>query len=388
MDYYRVCAALLGRGTVFRLNRLVGRPMRPRSITLTVTRRCNSHCIMCNIWRLERTQEELTREEMVRFLSDPRFSHLVELDLTGGEPFLRKDLPDFIAEVSDLKERSLTSLRTVALATNGLLTDRVCDTVGRMLSAAKGRFDLVIVCSLDGIGEMHDMVRGTPGCFSRVIRTIEGLKDLASGPYPLWVGMKTTILPNNWDQIPELIRFARENGLFHILSPVLFSRERFRNVESRKDLELLPRYTQDLVDLYSEDKLRQSYYSHVVTRTLKENGRNAACSAASDHFFVEGDGRVFPCPLIDSTLGNIKNHTVADLFVSPARVEAARRAGRAEECRWCLEPGCVRFSQTTEGYGFFGFILGGEGMTRFQQAYAQEGLDKYFSWYRRSEQNR
>lgn len=67
MGNYRACAVLLGRGTVFRLKRLLGRPMWPRSITIKVTRRRNSHCIMCNIWRLKRTQEELTLKAMVRF---------------------------------------------------------------------------------------------------------------------------------------------------------------------------------------------------------------------------------------------------------------------------------------------------------------------------------
>lgn len=377
MDYCLACAALLARGTVFRLKRCVGRPMRPQSITITVTRKCNSHCIMCNIWRLGRAHDELTRDEIVRFLCSPHFSGLVELDLTGGEPFLREDLSELIADVADLKDHTLRNLQTVALATNGLLPDLVCGTVKRMLSYLNGRCDLVMVCSLDGIGPTHDLVRGTPGSYTRVMQTIEGLKGLTAGPYPLRLGVKTTILPHNWDQIPHLIDFARDQGVFHILSPVLFTRDRFRNAESRSELDVLHDRAKDLIDLYSRDDQKDKYFSHVVTRTLELNGRTAACSAAGDHFFVEGDGRIFPCPMRNVALGNIRTHSLAELSHSRERANAARKAGRDLDCRWCLEPGCIRFSQTTTAYGFLRFILGNKGRRRFRVASVDEGMSKY-----------
>jgi radical SAM protein with 4Fe4S-binding SPASM domain len=333
---------------------------------------------MCNIWRLNRKKEELALDEIIRFLSDPLFSDLVELDLTGGEPLLRRDLPELIREVAELRKSHFKKLKTLALATNGLLPNYILRSVKKILSAINGKFDLAIVCSLDGIGAKHDLVRGTPHAYQRVRETIDNLKDLCAGALPFWLGIKTTILPVNWDQIPDLICFARDNGLFHILSPVLFTPERFRNIAAQNRLSLFPDYRQKLIDLYRSDDFKDLYYSHVVVETLERGHRTVPCSAALDHFFVEGDGRVYPCPMINFPLGSIQTHTLESILVSNPRRDMAAKAGQHETCRQCLEPGCIRFSQTCEGLTFLKFVLKGNRKRRLEHAFRDEGLSKYF----------
>jgi MoaA/NifB/PqqE/SkfB family radical SAM enzyme len=374
----RVCGTLALRGLLWRLRTLLGRPSPVRSLTITVTRRCNSRCIMCNIWRLRRDKDELELGEIITFLSSPSLSKLIELDLTGGEPFLRPDLPQLIDRVCALKRENLKSLKTIALATNGLLPQRTSEIVKTMLQSIDGRFDVAMVCSLDGIGECHDMVRGVPGAYRRARETIERLGELAAGSLPFRLGIKTTILPVNWEQIPSLMLFAREHGLFHVLSPVLFTAERFRNLEHQPELELLTGYGSDLMDLYTSPELGDCYYSSVVVDTLKHGGRRVPCSAGTDHFFVEGDGRIFPCPLVAVTLGHIRDTGPEDLHSSWETRNLSGKAGSFDECKWCLEPGCVRFSQTSEGFAFLRFLLGREGAQRFRKAFYGEGLFKYF----------
>ncbi len=376
--YLRACTILAIRAISHRLHRHLGRPQRPKAITVTITRRCNSRCLMCNIWRLGLKQEELTLEDLTRFLSSPGFSSLVELDLTGGEPFLRKDLPELTLRIVQLAKKNLKSLKTLALATNGLLPRLVQRVVGEMLSAINGKFDLALVCSMDGIGEIHDRIRGVPGAYRRVRETLDRLGEYTSGRFPFRLGIKSTILPQNWEELDGLIQFARDQGLFHILSPVLFTRERFRNLEAQAQLSLLPGYRQGLIDLYSRKDLRDLYYSWVMVDTLKKGRRRNLCTAALDHFFVEGDGRIFPCPLLDIPLGNIQTHSLEDVLDSSLRKEIAKQAGYREECHICLEPGCIRFSQAGEGLNFLRFILEKKGRERFRQAYWIEGLSKYF----------
>lgn len=374
----RSCSTLVSRGLAYRLQRVLGRPALPRSLTVTITRRCNSRCIMCNIWRLHRTHDELSLDDIIRFLSSPIFRDLVELDLTGGEPSLRPDLPLLVDSVCALKDRYLWNLKTLALATNGLLPQRVQDIVRNILHTINGRFDLAMVCSLDGMGETHDAVRGVPGAYGKARETIARLKELTTLGLPFWLGIKTTILPCNWEQIPNLTRFADEQGLFHVLSPVLFTAQRFRNLEQQPQLDLLANYSPRLVELYSSDQMADCYYSQVVVDTLKRGGRVAPCSAGLDHFFVEGDGSIFPCPLVNLTLGDIRTTRAEELLSSDERRRSARMAGGFPECRWCLEPGCVRFSQASEGFGFLRFIWGRRGAKRFHGEYYDEGLFKYF----------
>lgn len=373
----RVYCNLAFRGVGYRVRHIFGLPARMRALTITVTRRCNSRCTMCNIWRLRHNRDELTLEEIARFLSSPSLSDLVELDLTGGEPFLRPDLPVLIEKISALKQENLRGLKTIALATNGLLPRQTSEKVRRILLAIDGRFDLAMVCSLDGIGEHHDQVRGVSGAYAKVRETIDRLGELASRNPHFQLGIKTTILPGNWEDLPDLIRFAKERGLFHVVSPVLFTAERFRNLELQPQLELLTKYRLDLINLYSSEELADYYYSHVVVDTLEHGGRRIACSGGIDHYFIEGDGKIFPCPLVAVPLGDIRVTLPEDLLSSPRARKASRLAGRLDQCTWCLEPGCIRFSQSTEGFAFLKF-LGLRGTKRFQEAYYGEGLFKYF----------
>lgn len=376
--YLRMVAILAFRTLAHRFRKILGLATPPRSLTVTITRRCNSRCIMCNIWRLRRRHEELPLGVITRFLDTPHFSKLVELDLTGGEPFLRQDLPELIRFVSHLKDRTLTSLKTVALASNGLLPEVVARVVEEMLEAIEGKFELAMVCSLDGLGEPHDRVRGIAGAYQKVRETLERLQKIKEKNPNYWLGIKTTILPINWDQVPRLMQFAQEQGLFHILSPVLFTQERFRNLASRETLDVLETHRSALIDLYSQENLRNYYFSYVMADTLKRGKRRVPCTAASDHFFIEGDGTIFPCPLLNLPLGRIQTHSISNILESPQRKEIARKVGHLPSCSICLEPGCIRFSQMSDGIGFLKFIHQEKTALRLRTACSYEGLTKYF----------
>jgi MoaA/NifB/PqqE/SkfB family radical SAM enzyme len=333
---------------------------------------------MCNIWRLGRRHEELAVGEITRFLDHPLFSKLVELDLTGGEPFLRPELPELIRSISHLQDHTLTNLKTVALASNGLLPQQVARVVEEILSAIAGKFDLAMVCSLDGLGETHDRVRGIPGAYQKVRETIARLQQIKVRSPNFWLGIKTTILPLNWHQIPDLRQFARGQGLFHILSPVLFTPERFRNLASRESLDVIKSHRSALIELYSQENLCNFYYSYVLVDTLRSGKRRVPCTAASDHFFIEGDGTIFPCPVLNFPIARLQTQAINDVLESPLRKKIARQVGHFPSCALCLEPGCIRFSQVSDAMGFLKFIHLKKTALRLQTAYVCEGLAKYF----------
>jgi hypothetical protein len=104
---------------------------------------------MCNIWKAPYDRPELSAHDWINLLSSSLFSDLRELDLTGGEPFLRKDLVDLCLGVSELKQNHFKFLRSIIIPTNGFLTDPLLASVERMLPALKSKtIDLIISCSL------------------------------------------------------------------------------------------------------------------------------------------------------------------------------------------------------------------------------------------------
>ena len=113
---------LIKNGFRFRYLRLSGKCRSPEPVSLEVTHRCIAKCIMCNIWRIPRDTPSLSAKAWLSLLSSDLFTDLVELDITGGEPFLRTDLAELLIAVCELKKRHLASLKSIAVTTNGFLT--------------------------------------------------------------------------------------------------------------------------------------------------------------------------------------------------------------------------------------------------------------------------
>ena len=129
-SYSSTVVRLLSNALRFRRARLDTAPLKPEVISLALTIRCNSHCVMCNMWRQasqtpDIESQELTGDEIVALLSKPLFSDLVELDLTGGEPHLREDLTDTVLHIAALRKDYLPRLRSIVITSNGLLPERI-----------------------------------------------------------------------------------------------------------------------------------------------------------------------------------------------------------------------------------------------------------------------
>jgi len=173
--YYRLAGRLLWNAFRFRFSRITSNPLKPVALSLAVTGRCNSHCIMCNIWKNARDNPgvkdmEISVQKIIGMLDNDLFSELVELDLTGGEPHLRDDLVDIALGAARLKKGSLPKLRSIIITSNGFLPERIISNYRAILDALKDTdIDLVSVISIDGIGETHDRIRGTQEKITRTL---------------------------------------------------------------------------------------------------------------------------------------------------------------------------------------------------------------------------
>ncbi len=198
MELNRILQQLAARGLRYRELKATGKPGRPEAISLEVTRRCIARCLMCNIWQMPETSPELEADQWLRTLQSPILSELKELDVTGGEPFLRDDLSKLLLGIGTLKVTSLPHLCSVAITTNGFLTAKIMSDV----SAAIGPLEqagvtLVFACGMDAVGDTHDHIRNYPGGWAKLHATIEGLKELRTKHPTLVLGIKTTITRHN-----------------------------------------------------------------------------------------------------------------------------------------------------------------------------------------------
>ncbi len=163
---------------------------------LFVTSQCNSRCKTCFYHDELNSHQDMTFEEIKRMSETaPEFG---KLWLSGGEPFMRKELVEIIKLFYDNNK-----VREINLPTNGLLTNRIVDYVGRILEECP---ELLVLLnfSLDGLGATHDKIRGVPGNFRKTIRSMELVKEKYGNDPNLVVNVATVLTPEGYDEAFDL----------------------------------------------------------------------------------------------------------------------------------------------------------------------------------------
>ncbi len=136
----------------------------PEQIHVSITDRCCLPCRMCDIWRIKPKEELSTKEWKGVFDQVADWAGAVGLNFAGGEPFLRKDLPELIGYATSLGF-------TVTSNTNATLFNK-----RKVQEVADAGLDILYV-SLDGMtAGTHDHMRGEVGTYDKVMRSLDLLE--------------------------------------------------------------------------------------------------------------------------------------------------------------------------------------------------------------------
>ena len=180
------------------------RERRLGTVILFVTSRCNAFCQTCFY------HEELNHPGDMTFAQIEKVSRtmppITDLWLSGGEPTLRRDVPEII----DLFVEK-NGVDRVIIPTNGLIKSRVCEIVDRALGR-NPKIDLYLNIALDGYGETHDRIRGVPGNWQKTLDCIEALYPLKEKYGDRFrLNVNTVVCAENYGQIEMLSEFMWEN---------------------------------------------------------------------------------------------------------------------------------------------------------------------------------
>jgi len=374
----RIAAKLLMNGLRYRYKKIRGRPGRPQVLSLEITHKCIAKCIMCNIWRIPGDEPELSADEWLQLLSNDLFLDLRELDITGGEPFLLDDIDYLFSGISKLKNSNLKKLRSVAVTTNGFLADRVLEKTEVILKQFKKTgIDLVVVCAMDGIGDIHERIRNVKHAWKKVNSTIEGLLKLRDIYPNLIIGLKTTVLPINIDELEKISQYADERDLFTIISPCIITGARYLNLDTKKNLTFSNVDKVKMIRFFKGSRFKWSFHAESLAEYFETGRIKKPCSCGLNYLFIRSSGKVFPCPLIDDCIGNIKDKPLKDLFSSQNAQNLVKNLGRLPECRECTEPGLERYALPCEGFMYLHMLLR-KNTKDFSELHSHLGLEKYF----------
>src|SRR5438093_1048093 len=134
----------------------------PVNITVSVSYRCNSRCKTCNIWLLP--NDDFVLEEWDRVfesLGDAPYW----FTFSGGEPTLRKDLPDMVESAYHHCRPGI-----INIPTNGIQDRVIPARIERVLQLTP-RSEVIVNLSIDGVGLKHNEIRGVRNNWSRAMRT-------------------------------------------------------------------------------------------------------------------------------------------------------------------------------------------------------------------------
>ncbi|MBI4778179.1 radical SAM protein [Candidatus Desantisbacteria bacterium] len=281
--------------------------MGPMSLTVSVTYRCNSRCKTCNVYA--RQADELSVEELSKIFKSIG-QDVYWLTISGGEPFLRKDIVEICKSAYEN-----CSPRIINIPTNGILSKIIPGRVEEILQAC-AESEVIINLSLDGIGKEHDEIRNVKGNFDRAMETYEGLRRLK---YPnLTLGIHTVISKFNVTEIPEIYKYVVSS-----LKPDSFITE---IAEQRVELDTMgaditPSFEDysRAVDFLSErikenkfsgiSRVTQGFrlqYYELVKKILKQRRQIIPCYAGFASAQIAPDGDVWTCCVRASSMGNLR----------------------------------------------------------------------------------
>lgn len=319
---------------------------KPMFLTVFVTARCSLNCGHC-FYRQERNrarpEDELTLEEFD--LLTRRMSSCPKLILTGGEPFLRRDLPQIAALFHD----NASQARQITIPTAGFHTRRIEALVTELLPS---RPDLIleIQLSIDGVGERHDRIRGE-GTFKRLMATYEVLGSLARLHPGLRIRFNFTFSRVTQHWFTETFRFVTEDLGHPQLDMVLL---RYTSAEERFWGEVdLERYG-EAAALLQQLEMRRARGSllarllaqrprlerEIIAKHHSGEQRLSGCKAGTLTAVISETGEVKPCEMLDTCFGQLRDrqYDLEAIWRGP-QARAHRQQVRQSGCFCTFETG-------------------------------------------------
>jgi MoaA/NifB/PqqE/SkfB family radical SAM enzyme len=203
----------------------------PITLTFSVTNRCQSRCKTCNIWRIypekhQNPKNELCLDEIRKIFKS--MGRIYFFNLSGGEPFLRNDLPELVESAVKYLKPAI-----IHIPTNAIATDRILSHTGTILGMLRDRglnTPVTVKPSLDGLGDLHDEIRGVKGNWEKLLKTVEGLKKLEREYNNFHLEIGTVISNFNKDRLDEIEDFVHDMGVQSYRNEIAEQREEFLNI--------------------------------------------------------------------------------------------------------------------------------------------------------------
>lgn len=303
----------------------------PPFLVLFINSICNLTCDHCFYWRDLNQRNDLTFDE-IRKLSE-ELGPIENLNLSGGEPFIRKDFADVVGTFV-----RNNGVKQVYVPTNGYFTDRTEAALRRVLAEN----DLMLFAcelSLDGMPEYHNKFRGNDKSFEKAMQTYDMLAALQKEDPRLRIHSISTATNQNMRELWELTSYL------HQRCPQMDHHNLAIIRGDRKDPSLLTppidqyRALSEHVRAVWLDRdegrfgaIVEPMLQWAKTESVLQTRQVVPCKAGVLAGVIYANGDVSVCEM-HKPLGNLRDKSFRELWHSPEARE--QRAQISAKACWC-----------------------------------------------------
>ncbi len=279
-----------------------------RNLVFFITAKCNSKCKHCFYWKSLNKQKDLSLKEIAKILS--KFYDVYSLSLSGGEPFLRQDLYEIIKLAI-----KYNNVKVIDIPTNCLID--ISDKLEKILKENPNtRF--AIVCSLDGLKEEHEFIRGVKGSFDKTIKLIYKLGKLRK-KYNNFASLSvnTVVTNKNLPNMHKFTGFVKKLPVTgHTFDIIRGEHQNILMPPTAEQIRKFNKLRYNIIKYYNRKKpvIKRIFYNlkekeiiKIQFNLLKKKKWPFKCTAGKTDIVIESDGSARICelhPKIGSLLEN------------------------------------------------------------------------------------
>ena len=276
----------------------------PLNVEWELTNACNLRCRHCYVSAETRLQKELTTQEALNLIAELDHIGVSDITLSGGEPFLRRDIWQIIQEI---KTREIPFI----IYTNGTLLNK--QKIRKLVEMEVNSVSI----SLNGAkAETHNFVDGAP-TFQKVLKTIQMLKN-----ENIEVQVIYTLMKINANEVDDLFILAEKLGVNAICFYPFYPTG--RGSEHLSYLELDSEIARDILIKTMKEKNESSvkvYVGGCLSRYFlpaKGNLTIKGAPCAKLTAIITADGHLRPCNFLPfKTKDGIRRKKITDLWKDP-----------------------------------------------------------------------
>jgi len=288
-------------------------------LTVISTFRCNSKCQMCYIWKNPtEPKEEVSLETLSKLPAG-----FDNLNVSGGEPTLRKDL----GEIADLLH---PKARVMEISSNGLHPERLVPIIKKYPNI-KVRF------SLEGDQATNDAIRGEKNGYATKVAGLRMLKEAGGTD----LGFAMVIQDENVDQLVSVYEFARKEGYELATSALHNAWQFYKNDNYFYERKVVARKVEWLIEAMLRSSKPKNWFRAYLNLGLIEkilgHDRLIPCTAGKDFAFIDPWSDVWACNVrSDLPMGNLARQSWDEIMKSEVSRRTRQKVAACDQNCWMV----------------------------------------------------